>query len=63
MDKLTVDFFYLLLKEELEVDDTKELRKREGEHMKISMPVLENIPGRAIKQYTDNLSKELLKKK
>ena len=55
MDKLTVDFCYLLLKEELEVDDTKELRKREGEHMKISMPVLENIPGRAIKQYTDNL--------
>ena len=40
MDKLTVDFFYLLLKEESEVDDTKELRKREGEHMKISMPVL-----------------------
>ena len=33
-------FLFANKNEELEVDDTKELRKREGEHMKISMPVL-----------------------
>ena len=44
--------FYIILGEELEIDNIKELRTREGDYIKLIMPALnKNIPGRDIKQY------------
>ena len=52
-------FFNILLIEELEVSNIEELRTREGDDIKFSMPALNtNIPGRDIKQYQiDNKEK------
>jgi hypothetical protein len=51
--------FYILLIEELEVDDIKYLRKREGEYISLIKPTLnKNIAGRSMKQYQiDNKDK------
>ena len=44
--------FCIILIEEFEIDNIKELRTREGDYIKLIMPVLnKNIPGRDIKQY------------
>ena len=53
------DNFYILLIEELEVDGIKDLRRKEGEYIKLIKPALnKNIAGRSMKQYQiDNKDK------
>ena len=56
----SVDNFYIILIEEMEVDNIKELRKREGQYIKTIMPALnQNIAGRDIKQYQIDNKEEL----
>ena len=52
MKRNNPDNFYIILIEELEIVNIKELRTREGDYIKLIMPALnKNIPGRDIKQY------------
>jgi hypothetical protein len=52
MKEYNADNFYMLLIEELEVDDIKVLRKREGEYIQTIRPTLnKNIAGRSMKKY------------
>jgi hypothetical protein len=59
MKEYDADNFYILLIEELEVDNIKDLRKREGEYIKLIQPTLnKNIAGRSMEQYQiDNKDK------
>ena len=52
MKRNNPDNFYIILVEELEIVNIKELRNREGDYIKLIKPSLnKNIPGRDIKQY------------
>jgi hypothetical protein len=59
MKKYNANNFYILLIEELEVDEIKDLRRREGEYIKTIKPTLnKNIAGRSMEQYQiDNKDK------
>lgn len=60
MKEFDVENFYVILIEELEVDDIKDLRRREGEYIKLIKPTLnKNIAGRDIKQYQLDNKEEL----
>jgi group I intron endonuclease len=49
MKEYNADNFYILLIEELEVDDIKDLRRKEGQYIKLITPALhKNIAGRDI---------------
>ena len=60
MKEYNADNFYILLIEELEVDDIKDLRRKEGQYIKLIKPALnKNIAGRDIKQYQMDNKEEL----
>ena len=60
MENFNADNVYIILIEELEVNDIKELRKREGQYIKLIKPALnKNIAGRDFKQYQIDNKEEL----
>ena len=60
MNQFKADNFYINLLEEFQYSDIKELRKQEGQYIKIVKPELnKNIAGRSVKEYSEDNQRQI----